>query len=84
MARPLVARVNADMPARVWKLSVLDGAMVDAGEEVAILESMKMEIPVEAPAAGVLRWLVAEGDVVGPGSALYELDGSSETMGRDS
>jgi len=73
MAWPLVARINADMPARVWKLSVLDGAMVAAGEEVAILESMKMEIPVEAPAAGVLRWLVAEGDVVHPGTPLYDL-----------
>jgi acetyl-CoA carboxylase biotin carboxyl carrier protein len=74
MAWPLVVCVTAEIPARVWKIAVPTGAAVEAGDEVAILESMKMEIPVEAPAAGVIRWLVAEGDIVHPGSGLYELD----------
>lgn len=68
-----MARINADMPARVWKLAVSDGSTVAAGEEVAVLESMKMEIPVESPHPGVIRWLVAEGDIVHPGTPLYDL-----------
>jgi acetyl-CoA carboxylase biotin carboxyl carrier protein len=41
---------------------------------VAILESMKMEIPVEADSAGtIVKILVAEGEVVDDGVALFEL-----------
>ena len=69
-----MARFNADIPARVWKLAVSDGAVVAAGDEVAILESMKMEIPVESPPPGLIRWLIAEGDIVHPGTALYDLE----------
>ena len=39
------------------------GAKVAAGDPVVIMESMKMEIPVEAPADGTItEMLVAEGD----------------------
>ena len=41
------------------------GDHVDAEDVLLILESMKMEIPVEAPSAGTLtEFLVAEGDAV--------------------
>ena len=37
-------RVEADMPARVWKLVVRSGTEVFHGDEMAVLESMKMEL----------------------------------------
>ena len=46
----------------MWKITKSVGAKVASGEEIAILESMKMEIPVEAPSAGTIaEWKVKEG-----------------------
>ncbi|MBJ2155052.1 MULTISPECIES: acetyl-CoA carboxylase biotin carboxyl carrier protein subunit [Variovorax] len=57
--------VVADVSGRIWKLEVAEGQQVEEGATLLIVESMKMEIPVEAPAAGtVLRILAAEGDMV--------------------
>ena len=46
-----------------WKFS--DGSEVACGETVAILEAMKMEVPVKAPVAGQLKQAAACGDVIG-------------------
>ena len=49
----------------VWKIEKAQGDSVAEGELIMILESMKMEIPVEAPVAGKLVGLsVAEEDSV--------------------
>ena len=56
---------------KVWKIEKAVGDTVAAGESVMILESMKMEIPIESPIAGVLRRIdVAEGDSVNEGQIL--------------
>ena len=56
---------------KVWKIEKAIGDAVAVGDTVLILESMKMEIPIEAQAAGVLRSLaVAEGDSVSEGQVL--------------
>jgi acetyl-CoA carboxylase biotin carboxyl carrier protein len=66
--------VKAEMVASVFKVLVLAGAPVAAGEAMVILESMKMEIPVLADAAGtVAEVCVAEGDVVHEGDVLVVL-----------
>lgn len=71
-----MVEVRAEIAASVWKLLVAPGAAVGPGEQLAILESMKMEIPVEAPAGGVVRSVeVAEGDMVQEGSLLFTLEG---------
>ncbi|HMS60319.1 MAG TPA: acetyl-CoA carboxylase biotin carboxyl carrier protein subunit, partial [Tepidiformaceae bacterium] len=44
----------------VKEILVAPGEAVAEGQEVMILESMKMEIPVEAPAAGVIAELLVE------------------------
>lgn len=56
---------------KVWKIEKAVGDTVTEGDTVMILESMKMEIPIEAAASGVLRSLaVAEGDSVSEGQVL--------------
>lgn len=63
--------VRAEITANVWQVRTEIGAQVSAGQELIILESMKMEIPVEAPHAGVVTEIrvqpdakVVEGDVL--------------------
>ena len=69
-----VAEIRADMVANVWKVMVAPGDTVEDGDTVVILESMKMEIPLTAEAAGrVLSVAVAEGDVVGEGDLVAVL-----------
>jgi len=45
---------ESEVTGNVWKLLFEVGATVAAGDVIMILESMKMEIPVEAPVSGVL------------------------------
>ncbi|MCW0232660.1 MAG: acetyl-CoA carboxylase biotin carboxyl carrier protein subunit [Ferrovibrio sp.] len=67
--------IKADVTGKVWKLEAAVGASLAAGEVVMILESMKMEIPVEAPKAGRLAAIsVAEGDSVKEGQVLAKLE----------
>lgn len=57
--------VKSPMSGSVWKVLVKEGDEVSAGDVVVILESMKMEIPVEATESGVVTKVkVAEGDFV--------------------
>jgi acetyl-CoA carboxylase biotin carboxyl carrier protein len=66
--------VSAEMVASVHTVSVAVGDNVDAGATLVILESMKMEIPVLAEAAGTVSEIfVATGDVVREGDALVAL-----------
>jgi acetyl-CoA carboxylase biotin carboxyl carrier protein len=64
-------QVKSELTARVWKVEVEAGKAVAQGDSLMILESMKMEIPVLAPAAGkVLRLMVQETDTVSEGQLL--------------
>jgi acetyl-CoA carboxylase biotin carboxyl carrier protein len=66
--------VRSEMPASVREVRVSSGERVRAGAELVVLESMKMEIPVAAEAAGTVgRVLVRRGDVVGEGDPLLEV-----------
>jgi acetyl-CoA carboxylase biotin carboxyl carrier protein len=70
-----VAEVRAEMVANVWKVVVSEGAQVDEGDTLVILESMKMEIPVEAEEPGkVVQLKVAEGDVVQEGDLIAVIE----------
>jgi biotin carboxyl carrier protein len=62
------------MVAVVWKVVAAQGDHVDDGDTLVILESMKMEIPVLADAAGTVTTMhVAEGDVVQEGDLIAEI-----------
>lgn len=67
--------VRADMASIVWRITVVEGERVRAGQEILILESMKMEMPVLAPVAGIVADIpVAEGDVIEAGDALVRIE----------
>lgn len=68
-------RVLSDIDARVWKIEAAPGDIVPVDGVLMILESMKTEIPVEAPKAGrVLQILVREEETVSEGQPLAILD----------
>ena len=67
--------VLAEMVANVWKVVVSTGDTVAEGDTICILESMKMEIPVEATTPGTISELnVAEGGVVQEGDVIAVID----------
>ena len=67
--------VKSEIDAIVWKIEVAAGAEVAADDVLMILESMKMEVPVTAPAAGRVRSItVAEGSTVREDDVLVVLD----------
>ncbi|WP_437683001.1 acetyl-CoA carboxylase biotin carboxyl carrier protein subunit [Sorangium sp. So ce131] len=66
--------ISAHITGTVWKIEVKVGDQVDEGTVVAILESMKMEMPVEAEDEGVVEEiLVTEGAAVKEGDPLVRL-----------
>jgi biotin carboxyl carrier protein len=69
-------KILSDLNAMVWKIEVAAGQRVAAGNTLIVLESMKMEIPVTAPRAGLVSAiLVTEKQMVAEGEALAVLDG---------
>ncbi len=67
----MATEVQAEMVANVWKIVVAPGDTVAAGDPLVILESMKMEIPVESPVDGTVSELrVQEGGVVQEGDVI--------------
>ena len=67
--------VLAEMVANVWKVLVNAGDDVSEGDTLVILESMKMEIPVEATASGKVASVnVTEGGVVQEGDVIAVIE----------
>jgi len=65
------AEVPATVAGNVWKLHVKVGDKVEQGQEIAILEAMKMEIPVEAPCGGTVSAVLKNpSDAVEEGEAI--------------
>jgi acetyl-CoA carboxylase biotin carboxyl carrier protein len=66
--------IKAHITGTVWKIEVREGDEVGEGDVVAILESMKMEMPVETDDAGVVETIhVKEGQPVKEGDPLVTL-----------
>ena len=69
-----VVEVPAHITGLVWKIECAIGDQVAAGATVVVLESMKMEMPVEAEEAGtVAQILCEEGQAVHEGDTLVVL-----------
>ncbi len=71
-----MAKKNIESPitGSVWTHSVGVGQQVTAGTTLVILESMKMEIPVESPCDGEVTWLRACGDMINVGDVVATVD----------
>jgi acetyl-CoA carboxylase biotin carboxyl carrier protein len=66
--------VKAELVGTVWKVLVKAGDTVEADQDLIILESMKMEIPVVAPRAGTIAEVRVEpNDVVAENQVLVVL-----------
>ena len=67
--------VRAEMVSTVYQVVVSEGDVVADGDTLVILESMKMEIPVDMPRGGVLKAiLVKEEESVTEGQAVAEIE----------
>jgi biotin carboxyl carrier protein len=67
--------VRAPITGVVFQVVTRAGERVAAGDPILILESMKMEIPVEAPRGGVVHAIrVAEGQTVQEGDVVADLE----------
>jgi 3-methylcrotonyl-CoA carboxylase alpha subunit len=67
--------LEAPMPGRVAAVKVAAGQRVAKGDELVVVEAMKMENALRAPKDGVVRAVhVAAGDLVAPGRALVEVE----------
>jgi len=67
--------IEAEVTGTIWKVEVKAGQLVSEDDTLLIVESMKMEIPVTAPANGkVAEVRVTEGDAVTEQQVLVILD----------
>jgi acetyl-CoA carboxylase biotin carboxyl carrier protein len=71
----MAIEIPAHITGTVWKIEVSPGDEVDEGDTVAILESMKMEMPVEAEDPGTVKEIrCEEGQSVQEGDVLVVLE----------
>ena len=70
-----MANVEAHITGTVWKIEVQVGDTVEEGDTVVILESMKMEMPVESEDEGTVAEIrCEEGQAVSEGDTLVVLE----------
>ncbi|MBQ0006215.1 MAG: biotin/lipoyl-binding protein [Alistipes sp.] len=62
--------VNSPLPGVVLEISCKDGEAVKQGQKILVLEAMKMENIIEAPADGTISYKVGKGDSVLEGAVL--------------
>jgi acetyl-CoA carboxylase biotin carboxyl carrier protein len=70
-----MTEIKALMTGKIINISVNVGDRINADDEVIIMDAMKMEIPVQSPAEGIVREiLVKEGDSVKTDQILMVLE----------
>ncbi len=65
--------ILSEVTGNVWKVLVKQGDAVEAGQTLVIVESMKMEIPVDAEAGGTVSLFVKEGEPIEEGMRVAEI-----------
>ena len=69
-----IVNVLSEIPGNVWKIEIKVGATIAEGDVLVILESMKMEVPVQSVCSGeVTEIFVAEGDFVNEGDPILAI-----------
>ena len=70
----MTTHIELETGGTLWKMHVKEGDKVEEGQELFIMEVMKMEVPYEAPCAGTIaRIHIAEGDPVEEGAIALEI-----------
>ena len=68
-------RVQSEITGKVWQIEAAVGTDVSEEDPIIILESMKMEIPVGAPADGKVKEILVEvGDAVEEGQDVAVME----------
>jgi biotin carboxyl carrier protein len=68
-------KIVTDVAGRVCALPIDAGTAIAKGDDVAFVEAMKMEIPVQAPATGVIKSVIVKLDeMVAEGQVIATLD----------
>ena len=71
----MAVTVRAHITGTLWKILAKVGDEVEEEDVLCILESMKMEIPIESPRTGIVRkLLITEGDQVEQDSVVAILE----------
>ena len=71
----MTMEINAPMPGKIATIAISVGNQVKEEDEVIIMDAMKMEIPVYAPEAGIIKEIkVKVGDSVNEGQVLAVLE----------
>jgi biotin carboxyl carrier protein len=72
----VASEIKSEITGKIWKVEASIGQKVAAEEQIVVIESMNMEIPVLAPEAGTISEIrVAEGDDVLEGQVIAVIDG---------
>lgn len=70
-----MALLKASMAGMIGKILVIEGERVTTGQDVVMIESMKMEIPIEAEQDGIVKKIfVSEGDFIDVDDNLLEIE----------
>ncbi|HUX26647.1 MAG TPA: biotin/lipoyl-containing protein [Burkholderiales bacterium] len=70
-----MALVRSEVAGNIWKIETTVGAAVAEGDVLVIVESMKMEIPIEASTSGTVREIfIAEGELVAEGAVVMSIE----------
>jgi len=71
----MATEIKAHITGTIWKIKVAAGDSVDEGDTLVIIESMKMEMPIEAQDPGTVKEVkAAEGQPVKEGDVLMIID----------
>ena len=69
------AILSSEISGSIWKINCKVGAVIETGQDVIVIESMKMEIPVVSNVSGtVVSIFVVEGEMVDEDQKLIELN----------
>lgn len=83
LAQAIPQEITPPMPAVVVRVLITEGDRVKQGQNVIVVESMKMETTLTAPFGGIVKAVnVAPGDKVMPGQILIDIDGDDEASAR--
>ena len=67
--------VKSEMAGTLLELKVKVGDSVQSGQELAVMESMKMEVPVSSPASGKITSIhKSTGEFVNEGEAILDIE----------